>query len=513
MTAPQIVQSATNGGETGNDPFGFELTTTLGSATTNGNYLVMLFFRANAAGDAGDPFLSGEDAGDWTLVVDQAFFNGEGGSHALVAIREVVSSENSCEVNWANGSGTPENSMMALFEVEGPVEIADFTTSDISGTGNTVVLSAVSALEDDLLIAGAQFHDADGTSPSWSDGFAQETEDVEAAGEPDSSLRTASMEATGDDSYGTTLSWGTPPSADERDGVIIVIRWLLTVDAGADETLDLPGVVTLDATVQGSPDSTLWSKIGGPGVVEFDNETAVDTTVAFSAPGVYILRLTATQGATKASDDLVVTVTAAPATAEAAVITPGYPLVVETIMAIIDGWTPITPEDLDVYQDTIVKLEQTLGAGHNDAAATQFGPKGGNADLAQRLDRFLERDGGLQDIAYVTGTAQLGEFSELGGGKMIAFGKNISGAVPGTGDLPGPQSYHVLFACKSPGVEGALYETTVPALWWTDTRFPGSVVIYARTLEGDAITVGDDTQVTFGLLAIGDAALATGQLP
>ena len=57
----------------------------------------------------------------------------------------------------------------------------------------------------------------------------------------------------------------------------------------------------------GSLTST-WSRVSGPGTVTFANASAADTTATFSAPGTYVLRLTATDGALTAQDEVTVTV-------------------------------------------------------------------------------------------------------------------------------------------------------------------------------------------------------------
>ena len=60
------------------------------------------------------------------------------------------------------------------------------------------------------------------------------------------------------------------------------------------------------------PPRATWSKVSGPGTVTFGNANAVDTTATFSAAGTYVLRLSATDSALSAADE--VTVTVSPAT-------------------------------------------------------------------------------------------------------------------------------------------------------------------------------------------------------
>jgi hypothetical protein len=54
-----------------------------------------------------------------------------------------------------------------------------------------------------------------------------------------------------------------------------------------------------------------WSKTSGPGTVTFSPANAAATTVSFSAAGTYVLRLSASDGALSAYDEVQVTVSSA----------------------------------------------------------------------------------------------------------------------------------------------------------------------------------------------------------
>lgn len=91
------------------------------------------------------------------------------------------------------------------------------------------------------------------------------------------------------------------------------------VNAGPDETVMLPGAATLTSTVtdDGLPNppallTTTWSMVSGPGTTTFGNAATAITSATFSTAGTYVLRLTGTDGALSASDDVVLTVTPAP---------------------------------------------------------------------------------------------------------------------------------------------------------------------------------------------------------
>lgn len=87
-----------------------------------------------------------------------------------------------------------------------------------------------------------------------------------------------------------------------------------TVSAGSDQRITLPADASLDGTVfdDGLPDGTLvktWSNTSTTtGTVTFANASAEDTTASFSAPGTYVLKLTATDGALTTADEVTVVV-------------------------------------------------------------------------------------------------------------------------------------------------------------------------------------------------------------
>ena len=103
--------------------------------------------------------------------------------------------------------------------------------------------------------------------------------------------------------------------------------------------------VTATATDDGLPDppaslALTWSKVSGPGTVNFADPTAAYTTATFLADGDYVLRLTATDGDAVVSEDLSVTITGASgARAIAVVVSSGgsFPAVTVTIDAGTSG--------------------------------------------------------------------------------------------------------------------------------------------------------------------------------
>jgi hypothetical protein len=84
-----------------------------------------------------------------------------------------------------------------------------------------------------------------------------------------------------------------------------------TVVASGDQVVILPNGATLTGTVNddGLPKNhvtTHWSKISGPGDVIFADVEAINTTAAFSAAGIYVLRLEVSDSALSAFADVTI---------------------------------------------------------------------------------------------------------------------------------------------------------------------------------------------------------------
>ncbi len=83
------------------------------------------------------------------------------------------------------------------------------------------------------------------------------------------------------------------------------------VRAGSDQTIE-PSTINLEGTVtdDGKPDSLemTWSQVSGPQDADLEDAAAVDTEAEFVIPGVYVMRLTATDGEFSSSDEVKITV-------------------------------------------------------------------------------------------------------------------------------------------------------------------------------------------------------------
>ena len=89
-------------------------------------------------------------------------------------------------------------------------------------------------------------------------------------------------------------------------------------DAGPNQTVTMPNSATLAGSVSddgvpaGATLTSTWSQLpGAPGTATFTNPNSPTTDVTFSAPGTYVLRLTADDTELQGHDDVSVTVNAA----------------------------------------------------------------------------------------------------------------------------------------------------------------------------------------------------------
>ena len=129
------------------------------------------------------------------------------------------------------------------------------------------------------------------------------------------------------DGFGDFAKFNTPVVADGKVYLAtfskqIVVYGLLpqgnqppNVSTGPEQTIALPGELTLvgAASDDGLPSSTgvlstTWVQVSGPGVVTFANPHELKTTTSFPMPGIYILRLTASDGALAADANVKVEV-------------------------------------------------------------------------------------------------------------------------------------------------------------------------------------------------------------
>jgi RHS repeat-associated protein len=99
----------------------------------------------------------------------------------------------------------------------------------------------------------------------------------------------------------------------------------------------LSGAASDSGLPPGGALSVSWSQISGPGRASFVSPVSVQTEVDFSAPGSYVLRLTATDSNGTSSSDVTVTVLPAGSAASLASVRPGSALQGQTVTVTLGG--------------------------------------------------------------------------------------------------------------------------------------------------------------------------------
>ena len=132
--------------------------------------------------------------------------------------------------------------------------------------------------------------------------------------DPTKAINTATFTTAGEYVLKLTANDGQLTASDTLIVTVVPDNKPPTVDAGPDQTIELPdpaflkGVITDDGRPTGVTVTSTWSLVSGPGPVVFGNPNAPVTTASFTNPGVYTLRLTATDTEFTVSDEMSVTV-------------------------------------------------------------------------------------------------------------------------------------------------------------------------------------------------------------
>ncbi len=100
------------------------------------------------------------------------------------------------------------------------------------------------------------------------------------------------------------------------DEVYIAVNSAPFVDAGPDQVItNLVSQLNGTAVDDGMPDASLfqvsWTKLTGPGLVEFSTNSAI-TDATFSEPGIYVLQLTGNDSIAQSSDEVTISINQAP---------------------------------------------------------------------------------------------------------------------------------------------------------------------------------------------------------
>jgi YD repeat-containing protein len=131
---------------------------------------------------------------------------------------------------------------------------------------------------------------------------------------PGSLQTTAEFSAQGTYVLRLSATDGQFSSSDDVTITVYPVNEVPVVNAGNSQTIELPNSLNLvgTATDDGFPiNSSLsfgWSKVSGLGDVTFSNSASLTTSAQFTAAGVYVLRLTVSDGQLSTSADVTITV-------------------------------------------------------------------------------------------------------------------------------------------------------------------------------------------------------------
>jgi RHS repeat-associated protein len=205
---------------------------------------------------------------------------------------------------------------------------------------------------------------------------------VVSFGNSNSAVTTAQFSAVGSYVLRLSASDGAYTSFAEVGVILNPQNQAPTVNAGPDQTTILSAGAQLDGSVgddglpAGSSLTTTWTTVSGPGTVTFDNPNVTITGAHFSVTGSYVLRLTASDGALSASDDLAVTVNenVAPPTVEITAPADGSSVTEPTIVTgSVSGGTWRLEYSLDSDDNANNRVWTTFATGNGPRANVSLG--------------------------------------------------------------------------------------------------------------------------------------------
>ncbi len=205
--------------------------------------------------------------------------------------------------------GVSSNSSTVTITVEQAPVVALATPAIITWPGNQVVLNGI-VTDDGLPVGGVLNAVWTQISGPGSVSFSPSLSTNELAGTALTNELTTTATFSAPGSYLVQLTADDGMSTNQAQ-VTVIVNQAPTVTATATPLVNLPQTAVLTGSVNddGLPNGTvtsLWTQSSGPGVVTFADPTSPTTTASFSVSGIYILNLTASDGAASATTNVTV---------------------------------------------------------------------------------------------------------------------------------------------------------------------------------------------------------------
>ena len=173
-----------------------------------------------------------------------------------------------------------------------------------------------------------------------------------------------------------------------------------------------------------------------------------------------------------------------------------FPKTIEVFLPLVDGVHPIVPADLNEMARVLNDLQDVLGYGTSPAYASGTGPKGNNANVAERLSVFMDASGSLNDVAFLTIETQASSLNE-NIGFFVPFGKQLTST-----------DYRVILQVYSTATQdgsGGVTQPhlTTPGFLWVGVKSRTGFTLFGRTMDGFKIGTGTSTPIVIFVLAFG----------
>jgi hypothetical protein len=318
---------------------------------------------------------------------------------------------------------------------------------------------------------------------------------------PGAATTTATFSASGVYLLRLTASDGALTSYDETQVTVSAANQAPAVNAGPDGSVTMPAAFSLNGTVtdDGQPTpptlTTAWSKTSGPGTVTFASPSSAATTATFSAPGVYVLRLTASDGALASYDETQVTVSAAnqaPAVNAGPDRTVTLPATASLAGTVTDDGQPTPPTLTIAWTKTSGPGTVTFSPANAAASTASFSAAG------TYLLRLTANDGALSaydEVQVTVSAANRAPTVNAGPDRSITLPAtaSLAGTVSDDG-LPTPPALTIAWS-KTSG-PGTVTFSPANAAASTATFSAAGTYVLRLTASDSALSAYDDVQVT-----------------